>query len=119
MADDLYIDLPRYGRENLADGVTREDTLAHLRKLHPEAGLVESENRFTNTFFQVFQLIAGSDSGSGIQRYTLSMEGYFNLLEHEELNQARQSSQNALWVAVAAITISGLLSVASVLQSAL
>ena len=51
--------------------------------------------------------------------FSFKMEGYFHLLEHEELNEARQSSRNAMWIAIAAVTISGLLSVASIPQSAL
>ena len=114
MADDLYIEMLRYGREHLGHGVTIADTRTHLRKLHSGAELVESETRFGNTFGETFLPIAGADNPSGIQMYSLKMEGYFNLLEHEELNEARRSSRNALRVAIAALVISGILSAVSI-----
>jgi len=115
--EDLYIEMLRYGKECLANGVTMPETLSYLQKLQPESVLVESEHRFHNTFVQVFQLIAGTDSFTGSQRYTLNMEGYFNLLEHDELQQARKSSRNGLWVAIGAIVISGVLASVSIAVS--
>jgi len=106
--EDLYIELLRYGKVHLADGVTIADTLAHLRKLQPGSRLVESTNTFNNTFIHLFDPVVTTD------RYALNIEGYFNLLQHDELQEARKSSRNALWVAIGAIVISGTLAAVSV-----
>jgi len=98
--EDIYIDLLRYGSEHLVDGVTIPEVMAHVREFQPESRLVESENSFKSTFTHVFHPIWETD------RYVLSMDGYFNLLEYDELQEARQSSRNALRVAVWAIAIS-------------
>ena len=52
---------------------------------------------------QIFEEVR--DSG----KYFLSVEDYFSLLEHEELKEARQSSKNALIVAIIAMIISAIL----------
>lgn len=103
MADDLYIELLRYGKKHLADGVTIKEAQAHLDNLYPKSAVVESLPSFTRVFDQVFrQELGGSEPF--VQYFT--MEGYFHLLEHEELKQARRSSNIALGVAIAAIIIS-------------
>jgi len=111
--EDLYIEMLRYGREHLTHGVKLSETLGHLRELEPESPLLESQNSFHNTFFQVFTEIAGTASTGGL-RHALNMEGYFNLLEHEELQQARQSSSNAMRIAIGAIIVSVIASAVSI-----
>ena len=46
--------------------------------------------------------------------HALNIEAYFHLLEHEELEEARTSSKNALLVATIAIGISIITAVASI-----
>jgi len=108
--EDIYIELLRYGREHLTDGVTLSETLSYLKKLQPESVLVQSEEDFARTFNDACPYIGASMESKRV----LSMEHYFNLLEHDELREARQSSRNALWVAIGAIVISGVLSGVSV-----
>ena len=110
--DDLYIELLRYGKQHLVDGVDIEETREYLSALDPEAQLVESLDGFHNVFVEAFSEIAVADTG---QRYALRMEGYFNLLEHDELQLARQSSSRAMRWALAAITLSLVSFVASML----
>jgi len=109
--EDLYIEMLRYGKQHLADGVTESELLSYLQKLQPESVLVQSSGTFFNTFDEAFPFI-GELSLDG--RRFLSMEGYFNLLEHDELQEARQSSRNALWVAIGAIVISAILAGVSI-----
>ena len=49
--------------------------------------------------------IINVDQITGVNRYVLSPRGYFKLLQHRELNEARQSSNNARWAAIIAIAI--------------
>jgi len=113
--EDLYIELLRYGKKHLVDGVTMPDTLAHLRELQPESLLVQNPGDFINAAFSsAFNPIASTGGELDSRRYLLNMEGYFNLLEHDELQEARKSSRNALWVAIGAIVISGTLAAVSV-----
>ena len=72
--------------------------------------MVQSEDDFAVTFMKAFYYMSAAIDS----RYVLSMEGYFHLLEHEELNEARRSSRNALRVAIAALVISGILSAVSI-----
>jgi len=81
--------------------VTYEEAELYLQGL--ELVRIESINPI---FWQAFQQ-AGD-------RYILSLEGYFHLLEHDELQEARKSSRDALRVAKAAIVISGGLALVSV-----
>jgi len=108
--EDIYIEMLRYGKEHLADGVTSQEMLSYLQELQPELGLVQGRDSVSYTFEQAFPFIGGALGG----RRFLGMEGYFNLLEHDELQEARKSSRNALRVAVVAIVISGTLAAVSV-----
>jgi len=108
--EDIYIELLRYGKKHLADVVTFPETLSYLQNIQPGAGLLQSEEAFYSTFEQVFKQMGAASN----RRWVLSMEGYFNLLEHDELQQARESSRKALVVAIWAIGISGILAAVSV-----
>ena len=108
--EDIYIELLRYGKEHLADGVTFGETRSYLQELRPEAHLVQSDRELYDTFNELFNNM----SSQGSDRYGLSMEGYFHLLDHDELQEARKSSRNALRVAIGAIIISAILAAASI-----
>jgi hypothetical protein len=46
-----------------------------------------------------------ANTGNDAKKYILSFEGRFKLLEYEELNEARKSARNAMWIAIASILI--------------
>ena len=52
-----------------------------------------------------------------LPRYQLIPDGYFNLLEYIELKEARESSKKALWWAIAAMILSAVLAITSIIVS--
>ena len=89
----IHVQVLEFGRDN--PGFTIEQ----VKERFPED--YEWIHRQIN-FNGVFQ----SDSPDSDCRYFLSFQDSFRLLEHKELQEARQSSRNALRVAIAAIVIS-------------
>ena len=106
--DDYYITFLKYARDKMVVGdgtVDYDDVFEHVHSIHGDV----SEHAFKRTFLQavvtvLFQGRAAHyddiDSGTPL---VLTLEAYFQLLEHEELEQARTSSTKALRVATRAL----------------
>ena len=108
--DDPYITFLKYAREKMREGKPPHFTEVyhHVYGLHPEL----RQDAFQNIFFQAMDNVAGQEGiGASYEsriknklRHILTLESYFQLLEHEELEQARLSSTKALGVATWALT---------------
>lgn len=101
--DDLYIAILKYGKEHLGENVTPEGLIKHLKENKYDFNA--DGNDFKRLYLDVFSLREGR--GFGYDRPSImKMEAYFRLLEHEELQDARESSKEARKYAVIAIWIS-------------
>ena len=99
---DLYIELLRFGKARIGSGVTLKEAFDHLTGQGFDGPLLGSQRTLQNLFRGVFEGISSAEPGDR----ALSMDAYFNLLEHDELQQARESSNRAMGVAIIAIVIS-------------
>lgn len=116
--EDLYITLLRYGRDHLENGVTYTEVRAHLEKngFNFRDNNNYKDKHLRRLFPSLFFSPGSSpnapvdhdpimDHSEGVRRH-LRTEAYFQLLEYEELNEARASSRKAHWTAIFAIIIS-------------
>lgn len=111
---DVFITLINFGRETRLDGVTPKEALDRLQKEHPDIQIETDAQKanFANLFWQIFEV--ETESGpvpfSNLivweQKFLIRRDAYFNALDFEELQQARQSSKQAQWWAIIAILIS-------------
>jgi len=84
--EDRYIQLLRWGKEK-SGGVTYDELTAKLRELgfpYKQEYLVGTLNHFTEEIFS-----------SMSPKYVLNCEGYFQLLQYERLEEAREESLKA------------------------
>ncbi len=109
--DDLYIAILKYGKEHLQEGVTSEDLIKFLE--HKKYEYQYDGYMFKGIFLDVFRKPTGTVGGRNL--CFMKMEAYFQLLEYEELKEARQSSKTATWIAIVAIIISAGLAFASII----
>lgn len=109
--DNLYITMLRYGRERMESGESVKSISEMSEYLRGE-GHEFHKSQLDNIFVDAFQRFTVKTGGS--TQYTLTMGSYFNLLEHEELQEARQSSADAKRMAFWAIIISGALAAGSI-----
>jgi hypothetical protein len=107
---DLYISLLHFGREQLEHPVTMAEARAHLRATNVGEEFVLNDIWFGDLFDDAFYRVSSYNEA----RWALKMESYFQLLEYEELHEARQSSFRATMLAIVAIFISSAIGVISV-----
>lgn len=100
----------------------RKETNLHIRVLryadaHPAftmPEIIDDLNLFTEqiTFLQrevatgKFLVNVGDSPNGRGYRYMLTLEGKSRLIEYDELTEARRSSKEARWIAIAAVIIS-------------
>ena len=106
--DDLYIALLRYGKTHLDRGSTL--TIDDAKKFLEDGGYKFEVEYFPHLFPELFEQTSPQDMGQSAalgdpDPHTLSVSGYFQLLEHDELAQARRSSLIATYIAITAIII--------------
>ncbi len=97
--DDYYITFLKYARKKMSFEGTIDyvDIFGHVHGIHPEI----KESNFKRTFLQavvtvIFQGREARDEDiSNGTPMVLSLEAYFHLLEHEEMEEARQASKRA------------------------
>ena len=113
--DDVYIAILKYAKDNLDNGATFTDVKKYLKQL----GYSFEPQPFQDLFSRVFSDPSGHNYvmplNVNIQKFIMGIEAYFQLLEYEELKEARQSSKNAMWIAIVAIIISAGLAFASII----
>ena len=116
--DDLVIALLRYGKSHLVKGTTFPEVHTHIKGSGHDYDLTHLES----LFLQLFKPLELGYIGDNKHRLTehvqhgLAIDGYFNLLEHDELEQARSSSKCAMYIAVFAIVISIVVAGISILK---
>tara|TARA_B100001971_G_C17931897_1_gene403147 strand:- start:161 stop:556 length:396 start_codon:yes stop_codon:yes gene_type:complete len=113
-----FIKLLRYGRDKLNEGVgvDRQDAFIYFRDGEPETQRPADDTTFLHLFQSSFESYG--------EKYWLSTEAYFSLLDYEELQEARASSRDAqtsskkaLRMAIAALVISSVLALTSIVVS--
>ena len=118
--DDYYITFLKYAREQMGVGegtVEYADIFPHVHSIHDDI----SEQAFKRTFLQavvtiIFQGREARDED--IENGTpmvLTLEAYFHLLEHEELQEARMASIKALTMTTFALAVASVLATVSIL----
>lgn len=104
---DLYIELLILGKKNLISGITYKQALIQLEEIIKSNSAKELFKKlFNEVFFHPRIGIIYTGHGDE-ERCFLKMEGYFRLLEHEELKSARSSSLVATFLAIIAIIFAG------------
>ena len=106
--DDYYILLLKYAREQIEKGNTVhfKEVYDHVRAAYPSL----NEEAIKRTFFDAMERLADFSEGyDGMIKketpQTLTLGAYFQLLEHQALQEARRSSNRAFIAAMAAIGI--------------
>jgi len=94
---DNYIKLLQWGRDNI-DGCSASELQTKLKELELPFDYDHYNNNLNAFTIGIFVNYKG--------RYYLSFEGYFELNEHERLEEARKSSSVAKWIAICALIIS-------------
>ena len=100
--EDLYIKALKFGKSK-PNGFTLDELRRHLRLRNDDIQWMSIDKQVNQSLI----FINGSSLDNTI--YSLTVEDYFRLLEHEELKEARQSSKNAIIVAIIAMIISAIL----------
>jgi len=106
--DDIYIATLKFGKSKIGTPFLFSELEAHLSEL----GYVYDEFSLRQFFAAVFIAIespGGNDQHQPINpkyHFFIETHGYFDLLQHEELKSARNSSLVATWIAIIAIFIS-------------
>lgn len=106
--DDLYVTVLKFGKSKLGTPFLFSELETHLYDLeykYEEFAL----RQFFAARFIAFESPSGNDLHSPINskhHFYLETDGYFELLEYEELKSARKSSLIATWFAFGAIVIS-------------
>jgi len=130
--ENIYIDALEFGVRNLKDGISYNVLKNHLEKKgYNIEGKFAKYFRtwFYSTFFNdpqtkdAIRALSGDSSISGYieesqydkDKSPLMAEGYFNLMDYKELEEARESSRQAQKTAKWAIIIAGLLAFISIL----
>lgn len=116
---DYYITFLKYAREKMEVGegtVDYNEVFQHVHSIHGDM----SEPAFKRTFLQAVVTITflgreareeDIDNGTPM---ALTLEAYFHLLEHQELQEARMASNRAITMATLAMVISAGLAIASI-----
>lgn len=113
--EDLYIAMLRYGKENL----TKQVIPAVTKQFLEQQGHEFTEGHFMRLFFEAFEPSGASPSTIQLSfaqgtPHVLTQAAYFNLIEHDQLADARDSSRRAMKMAIAAIAVSALFAFVSV-----
>lgn len=111
---DIYIEAIEYGKRQLSSKTMTR--VKDLRDYLEEKGYDVSESIFiSNLFLDIFGSQNMRNNHYSTDPGYLNADVYFKLLDYEELQHARKSSQEAKVIAIWAICISGVLALASVI----
>ncbi|MCH7738214.1 MAG: hypothetical protein IH872_12540 [Chloroflexi bacterium] len=120
--DDFFITLLNYSMERIREGKNFHiaEVTEHVKDKHTEVN-IETIQMTCLGAFEVISIEGGGYPASLIGRivaktsHTLTLDSYFQLLEHTELIEARRSSSNAMRAALAAMAISAFLAIGSII----
>ncbi len=108
----VYITLIEFLERKTSQGdgtVLESDAIEFLNQEFPELS-----DRVRTHFFRSIVTIHRQARHGEPAKWILNVDAYFQLLEHQELEEARSSSRKALNVAIAAIVVTFLTAVASI-----
>lgn len=123
--DDLYIAIIKYGADKLETGVRLTEIQSHIEKI----GHKVTKGRLERIAYEIYiplddKLHYGDQYRGNALTYLrddnlicLSVESKFRLVEHIELQEARKSSNYAMWAAIIAIVISIITGLSSIYYS--
>jgi len=104
--DDFYVRVLRWAKEKGSEGFSLSDMDKELSLTEKQSNLIDyTANTDTSVFIN-------PETRTSI--FKLSFEGYFKLLEYDELQEARASATQARFYAIIAILISAILSLIGV-----
>ena len=120
--DDFFITLLDYCMERIREGDNFHiaEVSKHVKDKHTEVNI----GTIQITYLEAFEPIAMDDGGypasvnnrvAANTPHTLTLDSYFQLLEHTELLEARKSSSNAMRAAFAAMFISAGFAIGSII----
>ncbi|MBI5404382.1 MAG: hypothetical protein HY959_13415 [Ignavibacteriae bacterium] len=109
MEQNLYIKILKYGSENIGKQITKEELFEQLKIKQYEKSLDKSivDNIFESIFKQI--TLGGA-------KYVISLDSYFQYLEHIRLEEARKDSKKAIGISVVAIIISIILTLIQIFK---
>ena len=118
----FFITLLKYSMERVREGKNFHimEVAEHVKDKHPEVNS-ETIQRTCDHAFEPISIAGEGYPGSDLGRIeaktpqTLTLDSYFQLLEHTELLEARRSSSNAMRAALAAVAISAGLAIGSII----
>ena len=109
--DDFYITLLKFISHRMTAGqlVSIQEVVEYVQEKHPNV----SELAIRRVSFEA---VTNVDIGQNLEEKDKSMEleAYFHVLEHAELQEARRTSKNAMFAAIAAMLISASLAFAAI-----
>jgi len=112
--DDLFIVVLKYGKEHLHEWITGDDVRQHLK----ERGF-DLQDELIKILVKdaLGQIFVYHKKKEEVLKYRMHIDRYFQLLEYEELHDARNTAaeakkqaRTALWVTFTAMTFSIILS---------
>lgn len=123
--ENLYIKALKIGEKHLESGITYNNMLEVLNEeyklvVNDKSHVADLEKTFKDWFFHNFYFVLFGSSGPNIENKIsphdyngyedtlafLKGESYIQLLEHQEMMEARQQSQTSTRIAIFAIVIS-------------
>jgi hypothetical protein len=115
--ENIYLDALEYGEKQLIKkkSITRQELQTYLESKGYKFTTKEERRLLSSLSREAFFINYDIDPSN--RRYYLNIEGYFKLLEHRQLNDARKSSREAKRFAIIAIIISILTLIASIILS--
>lgn len=115
----VYYEVLRWGNDHMDAGVSFEELMRFLNE-KPETSL--TEKRAKALFRELFTPLDGGKAPTFVEkaidndsRFHLKVEAAFRHIEIQELEEARQSSRNAMIVAIIAIVIGASVGIAQIL----
>ena len=107
--DDFYITTLKFVRQKTVEnGGINDSTEAtnYVRDMHP-----------TVDETMIFRAYLSTRESTGDGRDMMTSEAYFRLMAYEDLQQARESSMDAMIVAIGALLISSMIGITSIVVS--
>ena len=95
--DDFYVRVLRWAKKKGSEGFSLSDIEKDLSLTKNQFQLIDHTANVDESVF------VGPDSHTS--KYELSFEGYFKLLEYDELQEARESARQARFYAISAMVL--------------
>jgi hypothetical protein len=118
MHEDIYVQMLRFGKSKLLDGFRLQELVDYLNNLSGQ----NSYSRNSNILTQYFNVVYFSNDDATTyppnngQIFYIRPECYMQLLEHDNMLQARKESKEARVYAIVAIVVSVITGVVSLFK---